>query len=80
MGSIASSTSMRLQPPEGWARWCDRQIEEADFVLVVSLVKIIQHSQCLEKPRPPPSRNKPRGRGEGDGEAREGDTEMGRGN
>jgi len=22
-------------PPEGWARWCDRQIEEADFVLVV---------------------------------------------
>lgn len=22
-------------PPEGWARWCDRQIEEADFVIVV---------------------------------------------
>ncbi len=24
-----------ISPPEGWARWCDRQIEEADFVLVV---------------------------------------------
>jgi hypothetical protein len=22
-------------PPEGWARWCDRQIEDAEFVLVV---------------------------------------------
>jgi hypothetical protein len=22
-------------PSEGWAHWCDRQIEEADFVLVV---------------------------------------------
>ena len=28
-----------ISPPEGWARWCNNRVEEADFVLVVSLGK-----------------------------------------
>ncbi len=34
-GIDCSIDQYETSPPEGWARWCNNQIEEADFVLVV---------------------------------------------
>jgi tetratricopeptide (TPR) repeat protein len=38
-------------PPEGWPRWCDRKIEEADFVLVVCTETYEQRFKGIELPR-----------------------------
>ncbi len=35
-------------PPEGWARWCDRKIEEADFVLVACTQTYVQRFKGID--------------------------------
>jgi hypothetical protein len=37
-------------PPEPWPRWMDRQIEEADFVLVVCTETYLRRAEGREKP------------------------------
>ncbi len=37
-------------PPEGWARWCERQIEEAEFVLVVCTETYERRFKGIELP------------------------------
>jgi hypothetical protein len=41
-------------PPEGWARWCDDQVEDAEFVLVVctegtALQRLGRHQEAKAK-------------------------------
>ncbi len=35
-------------PPEGWARWCDRKIEEADFVLIACTQTYLQRFKGID--------------------------------
>ena len=39
-----------ISPPEGWARWCDNQIEEADFVLVACTETYHRRYKGIEEP------------------------------
>ena len=39
-----------LSPPEGWLRWMERQIEKADFVLVVCTESYLRRFRGLEEP------------------------------
>jgi tetratricopeptide (TPR) repeat protein len=38
-------------PPEGWPRWCDRQVEESAFVLVVCTEIYLRRFQGKESPQ-----------------------------
>jgi len=37
-------------PPEGWPQWMDRQIEEADYVLVVCTATYLRRATGKERP------------------------------
>jgi hypothetical protein len=39
-----------VAPPEGWQRWMERQIEEADFVLVICTARYLRRVRGKEKP------------------------------
>src|SRR5436305_14829781 len=39
-----------VAPPEGWQRWMERQIEEADFVLVICTARYLRRVKGEEKP------------------------------
>jgi hypothetical protein len=38
-------------PPEGWPRWCDRQVEESAFVLVVCTEIYLRRFKGKESPQ-----------------------------
>ena len=37
-------------PPEGWPRWCDRKIQEAQFVLVVCTETYLRRFEGADQP------------------------------